>query len=248
MMAQHALLSPSCAHRWLACPPSARLCEDKDDVNSIYAERGTEAHGLAEFKLRKYLGEKTTDPRPNLIFLDKQMEEHTDKYALFCIGEYERLNAKGDTLMIIEQRVRYDEYVPQGSGSADCLIIGNGEMVVVDFKYGYLPVAAKNNPQLYLYGVGCLLGFDCIFDIETVKLCIFQPNRQNIDCVTLTKETLYNWAETVVKPAAQLAWKGEGEQHAGAHCQFCKIKATCPEKSKLSLELARLDFAAEINL
>ncbi len=243
-MSQHALLSPSAAHRWLACPPSARLCENITDSGSTYADEGSQAHELAEFKLRKFLGEKVKNPRKRLSYYDQAMEDATDDYLNFCVGEYERLKQNSKPLMIVEQRIRYEEYVPHGSGSADCLIIGDGEMVVCDFKYGAgIAVDAEDNPQLKLYALGCLLAFDALYDISTVKMCIVQPRRENISEYTVFKESLYQWAEEIVKPAAELAWNGEGEQRAGEHCQFCKVKAQCRTRANANLELARFDFA-----
>jgi hypothetical protein len=225
------------------------LCENVTDSGSTYAQEGTDAHILCDHLLRKALGEKTKDPRKHLTYYDKAMEDAADEYVNFCVGEYERLKQAGDALMIVEQRVKYEEYVPQGSGSADCLIIGNGEMVVIDFKYGAgISVSAENNPQLKLYALGCLLAFDAIYDIETVKMCIVQPRRENISIETISKDALYQWAEEIVKPAAELAWEGEGEQRAGEHCQFCKIKATCRARAEANMALAKYDFHAPPHL
>jgi hypothetical protein len=197
---KHALLSPSAAHRWIHCPPSARLCENIEDKGSSYAAEGTDAHTLSEYKLMCEMGKDMShvaDVREHLTYYNAEMEEATDDYVNFCMGEYERLKANGDVQMFIEQRVRYEEYVPHGSGSADCLIIGNNEMVVCDLKYGALIVEAENNAQLNLYGLGCLLAFDdpsragSIYDIETVKMCIVQPRRENIIVITVDKESLY---------------------------------------------------------
>jgi hypothetical protein len=242
-MSKHALLSPSAAHRWLNCPPSARLCDDIADQSSSYAQEDSAAHELCEYKLRKFLGQKANDPRENLAYYDQTMEDATDDYLNFCTTEFERLKSSGTPFMAVEQRVRYEEYVPEGSGSADCVIIGNGEMVVCDFKYGAgIAVSAEDNPQLRLYALGCLLAFDALYDIDTVKMCIIQPRRDNISTATMSKDELYAWAETVVKPAAQLAWDGEGEQQSGDHCQFCKIKAICRARANANMELARFEF------
>ncbi|GHU52862.1 hypothetical protein AGMMS49975_09580 [Clostridia bacterium] len=242
---KHALLSPSAAHRWVHCPPSARLCENIEDKGSSYAAEGTNAHTLSEYKLMCEMGDDMShvaDVREHLTYYSDEMEEATDDYVNFCMGEYGRLKQNGDAQMFIEQRVRYEEYVPHGSGSADCLIIGNNEMVVCDLKYGALIVEAEDNPQLKLYALGCLLAFDSIYNIETVKMCIIQPRRENISTVTVDKESLYPWAEKVVKPAAELAWNGDGEQCTGSWCQFCKIKATCRTRAKANMDLAKHEF------
>ena len=230
-MSKHALLSPSAAHRWIACPPSARLCEKITDEGSTYAQQGTDAHAVAEYKLRKANGEKRLkDPRKHLKFYDKQMEDYTDEYVNFCLEEYERLKAAGSAMLIVEQRVRYDRFVPDGSGMADCLIVGGSELVVIDFKYGENPrnlVAAEDNPQLKLYALGGLLAYDGIYDIATVKVCVVQPRLEYLGTDSIAKEELYRWAEEIVKPAADLAWDGKGEQCAGEHCKFCKVKEQC---------------------
>jgi hypothetical protein len=173
------------------------------------------------------------------------MEDYTDDYVSFCLEEVARLKATDaacEPWMLVEQRVKYTDYVPEGSGTADCVIIGNAEMVVIDFKYGKnVPVDAENNPQLKLYALGCLMAFDGIYDIAQVKMCVFQPRRENISAETVSKESLYQWAEEVAKPAADLAWEGEGEQQAGDHCRWCKVKAKC--RAFAELELAKTRFA-----
>jgi len=245
-MAYHALLSPSAADRWLACPPSARQCENVTDSGSTYAQEGTDAHTLCEHKLRKILGERTKDPRKHLTYYDKQMEEATDDYVSFCLEEAERLKTLGPInkpWMIVEQRVKYEEYVPHGSGTADCVIVSDAEMVVIDFKYGEgVPVEAENNPQLKLYALGCLLAYDGIYEVKQVKMCVFQPRRENISTTTIPKEELYQWANEVVKPAAELAWAGEGEYFAGEHCRFCKVKAECRARAEANLKRTKKAF------
>ena len=244
---KHALLSPSSADRWISCPPSARLCENiQESGTNVAADEGTDAHSLCEHKLRKILGERTKDPRKHLKYYDQQMEDYTDDYVSFCLEEVERLKSMDvscEPWMLVEQRIKYTDYVPDGSGTADCVIIGNAEMVVIDFKYGKnVPVSAENNPQLKLYALGCLLAFDGIYDIQQVKMCVFQPRRENVSTETVSKESLYQWAEEVAKPAADLAWEGEGEQKAGDHCRWCKVKAKCRAFSELELAKTRFAF------
>jgi len=241
---KHALLSPSGAERWIHCPPSARLGENITDEGNDYQDEGTDAHTLCEHKLQKALGKRVKDPRKKLKFYDQQMEEATDDYVNFCMEELERINSEhGEAMILVEHKVRYDEYVNKGSGTADCVIVGNGEMAVIDFKYGMgVPKEATDNPQLKLYALGCLLAFDGIYDIKTVKMCIYQPRIEKITMATVTKESLYQWADEVVKPAAELAWDGKGELCAGEHCQFCKVKARCRAWKDAKLELTRMAY------
>jgi hypothetical protein len=241
---KHALLSPSSADRWIACPPSARLCENVTDTGSTYAQEGSDAHTLCEHKLRKIIGEKTKDPRKHLTYYDKQMEDTTDDYVTYCLEQLERVKAAYLVArLFVEQRVKYDEYVPDGRGTADCVIVSDGEMVVIDFKYGEgVPVQAEDNPQLMLYALGCLLAFDGIYDIEIVKMCVVQPRRESITEAIIYADALYHWARDIVKPAAELAWNGDGEQQAGKHCQFCKVKAKCRARAEANLALAKYEF------
>lgn len=80
-MSKHALLSASSAHRWLACPPSARLCEPYPDKGSEYAQQGTDAHTLCQYKLEKALGRKSRDPTEDLSFYDAEMENCAEAYV-----------------------------------------------------------------------------------------------------------------------------------------------------------------------
>jgi hypothetical protein len=45
------------------------------------------------------------------------------------------------------------------------------------------------------------------------------------------------WAEETVKPAADLAAKGEGDFAAGDWCRFCAIRGTCRKRAETFLEL-----------
>ena len=243
---KHALLSPSAAHRWIHCPPSARLCEAAKEASSAYAQEGFCAHELAEYKLRKSLGEDVKDPREDLSFYDASMENHTDDYVQFCMEEYQRLSEYGKPLIFVEQRVCYDDYVPQGSGSVDCLIVSGNEMVVIDLKYGAgVPVDAAANPQLRLYALGAWLMLDNLFGeqgITDIKTIVYQPRRENISMEHISAQDLIHWADVTVRPAAELAWKGEGEQCAGIWCQFCRIKARCRTRAEANTALAAYDF------
>ena len=57
------------------------------------------------------------------------------------------------------------------------------------------------------------------------------------------RQELLHWAETELKPKAELAAKGEGDFCAGEHCRFCKVKATCRKRAEYNLQLAKYDFA-----
>lgn len=250
MSVKHALLSASSAHRWIACPPSALLSKKFDDSSSSFAQEGTDAHTLAQYKLEKLLGLPTRDPTESLSFYDEEMNDHAENYAAFVLEQVERAKETcADPQVLIEQKLDFSRYVPEGFGHVDCLIIADGTLTVIDYKYGLgIKVSSERNPQMFCYALGGLALFDGIYDINNVRLVIYQPRRENISEYTLSKSELIQWAEDVLSPTALLASKGEGEYKAGEHCQFCKAKATCRKRAEYNLELAKYDFEVPATL
>lgn len=245
MPGNHAVLSASSSYRWLACPPSALECAKLPDVQSDFAKQGTEAHALCEYKVKKALGEKGTDPTQSLTTFDEEMAECTDAYAQFVLESLAAAKTVcPDPLVLVEQRLDFSRWVPEGFGTGDCLIVADDTLIVIDYKHGLgVLVDAEKNPQMMCYALGALDLFDGIYDIRQVSMTIFQPRRENVSTCTLTKEELLQWADTVLKPAAELAAQGKGAYKAGDHCRFCKIRATCRKRAEYNLELAKYDFA-----
>ena len=247
---KHAVLSASSCYRWLACPPSAKECAKLQDTSSEFARQGTDAHTLCEFKVKTALGQKLENPTKGLTFFDEEMAECTDEYAQFVMECLATAKAScKDPLIMIEQRLYFSQWVPGEFGTGDCLIVADDTLTVIDYKHGLgVLVDSEKNPQMMCYALGALNLFDGIYDIRQVSMTIFQPRRDNVSTCTMSKEELLQWAETVLKPAAELAAKGEGEYKAGDHCRFCKIKATCRKRAEYNLELARYDFAVPSTL
>lgn len=244
-MANHALLSASSSHRWLQCPPSARLSEGYEDKGSDFAAEGTDAHSLCEHKLKAALGMETQDPTENLTWYNAEMEDCANGYAAYVM---ELLAAARETtsdpVVLVEQRLDYSEYVKEGFGTGDCLIIADGTLNIIDYKHGRgVEVSAIDNPQMKLYALGALGLFDSIYDIDTVTMTIYQPRLSNISVFTISRDELLEWAETVLRPTAELAYDGGGEYHCGEWCQFCKAKADCRERANANMALVRYDFA-----
>ncbi|OEH53017.1 hypothetical protein AQ616_18440 [Oceanobacillus sp. E9] len=229
----HALLSASSAVRWLACTPSARLEEQFEDKGSPYAAEGTLAHEIAELKLRKYYTEamaKSTFTR-RLNKLKKQehyqeeMLKHTDTYLEYL----QEITLAMDSVpyVAIEKKVDFSSYVPEGFGTADCIIISKNTLYVNDFKYGKgVQVSAEDNPQMKLYALGAYLEYSFLYPIEKVHMSIVQPRLNSISEYEITIQELLQWGDEI-KPIADKAFKGEGEFSPGDHCKFCKAKAVC---------------------
>lgn len=242
---KHAVLSASSSHRWLQCPPSALLCSKADDTTSKFAIQGTDAHSLCEYKLKTALGQESSDPTENLTYFNEEMVDCSDMYVQYVMEQLAAVQKTcKDPLALVEQRLDFSRWVPQGFGTGDCVIVADGVLSITDMKFGVgILVEAERNPQLMCYALGALDLFDGIYDIEQVSMTIFQPRRENISTYTIPKEELLSWAVNTLRPTAELAAKGEGEFKAGEHCRFCNVKATCRKRAEYNLELARYDFA-----
>lgn len=240
----HAVLSASSSERWLNCPPSARLCENYEDKGSDYAAEGTDAHTLCEMLLKQALGISTEDTIENLTWYNSEMEDCAEAYAAYVVELLESAKQTcSDPVVCIEQKVDFSRWVQDGFGTADCIVIADGVMNIVDYKHGKgVEVSAERNPQMMLYALGALEIFDGIYDIDTVRMTIYQPRKSNISIFEMPKDELLKWAETELTPKAQLAYEGQGEFHCGEWCRFCKAKAECRERAEANLALARYDF------
>lgn len=243
-MAKHAVLSASSSERWLNCPPSARLCEAYEDKGSDYAAEGTDAHTLCEYRLKQALGIPAEDPIENLSWYNEEMEECAAGYAAYVVELLETAKLTcSDPVIMIEQRVDFSRWVQDGFGTADCILIADGVLNIVDYKHGKgVEVSAEGNTQLSLYSLGALEIFDGIYDIDRVCVHIFQPRKSNVVSSMMDKSDLYEWADTELTPKAQLAYEGQGNFSCGEWCRFCKAKAECRERAEANLALARYEF------
>lgn len=244
----HAILSASSSHRWLNCPPSARLAAQFPESTSSYAEAGRIAHAIAELKARKYFLEpmstRTYNARMKKLKADPHyapdMDAATDMYLehLQEIG----MSFELPPFVALETRVDYSHLAPEGFGTADCIIIGDGKLYVVDYKNGSgVPVEAEGNSQMMLYALGALKVYRLIFgdSIQEIHMSIVQPHAGGVKAWSLLREELEAWGETVAKPAALLAYKGEGEFRPGDWCDknYCPARATCTARARKLLEL-----------
>jgi hypothetical protein len=176
-MGKHALLSASSSHRWLNCPPSARLCESYEDKSSGYAAEGTDAHTLCEYKLKVALSISANDPTSDLAHYNVEMDDCANGYAAYILELVETAKQSCvDPIVLIEQRLDFSKYVEGGFGTGDCVLIADGTLHIVDYKHGQgVLVESEDNPQMMLYALGALEIFDGIYDIDTVSMTIYQP-------------------------------------------------------------------------
>ncbi len=241
---KHAKLSASSAHRWLECPPSVMATAHLPDETTVYAEEGSVAHEVAEYKVRWFLGERDISPPPCGKFDADEIDRYTDIYAYYAADKIETIRKScPDAVVLVEQRLDFSNYVEGGFGTGDLVIVADDVIQVIDFKYGKgVAVSAERNPQMMLYALGALNLYDYLYDIKTVKIAIVQPRLDSISEWELSVDELLSWAENTLKPTAILAAKGGGEFKAGEHCRFCKLRSTCRKRTELMLETAKYEF------
>ena len=232
----HALLSASSASRWLACPPSAVAAEVYTNEGSDYTREGTLAHEVAEAVaiMRSESVERwIADAKQGNSAFTAEMVECAQGYRDYI----QELTTSDKALILLEQRVDFSPWVPDGFGTADCIIIQGDVMDVIDYKYGKgVAVSAVDNPQEKLYGLGALNDYGFIYDVKTVRLHIYQPRINNISVDELGVEELLDWGEKVVKPTAAKAIKGKGTYSPGEHCRFCPHAGRCRTLTKTCTE------------
>lgn len=242
----HALLSASGAHRWLVCTPSAKLEEGFPDTTSEAAKEGTLAHELAELKARHYFytpdfGKKKYTTRANKLKKENlwkdEMERYTDEYLDYL--KVTALNLNTAPYVAIEQKLDLENWIPEGFGTADCVMVYGNTVHVFDFKYGKgVQVDAEQNPQMMLYALGAYAAYKMLYPIEQICMTIVQPRIDHVSEWTCTLEELLSFGEKVKEKAA-LAIEGKGEYHPDEKaCRFCRAKAQCRARSDFNVKKA----------
>lgn len=234
MAKKHALLGASSSARWLVCTPSARLEAMFPDEQSPYAAEGTVAHDLAEAILRHKLEGKKA---PKLDDYSAEMVEAVNRYVDICEEKVNEARARSsDAEAMIEARLDFSRWVPEGFGTGDMVIVADGILEVIDLKYGKgVPVSAVENTQMRLYALGAYDVNEYLYDIKTVRMTIVQPRLDSVSTDTMALEELLDWGEEI-KPIAQRAWEGDGECTPCDYCNFCKARHTCRALSDTCLD------------
>lgn len=245
-MAKHALLSASSADRWLNCTPSARLNEAAKDRSSPYAALGTLAHELSEILLKRDLqliNRKEFDKQFSFIqeheLFYPGMVDEVEDYTSYVIEKYHSAVAKSsDAVILLEEKVDFSSYVPEGFGTGDCIIIADGELEIIDLKFGQgVEVSPVDNAQLKLYALGAYDRYGFIYDIDKITMTIAQVRLNNISSSTITTAMLELWAEQELREKAVLAYEGKGETNPGHWCTFCKVMPKCSKKANQHMGL-----------
>ena len=244
MSIAHAKLGASNAHRWLHCGGSVKAEQGFKDQSSPFALEGTRAHELSELALfndkepQDWIGKPLVE-NPDFI-VDEEMANYVQVYTDYC-----RAISKGADEVFIEQRVSYNDWVPEGFGTNDfgALFLKDKRIKIADLKYGRgVQVDADNNPQAMLYGLGTYAEFSWISDFDYVDIAIIQPRLDHISEWSISVKDLLKWAEWVSQ-RAEIALSDDAERVPGEkQCRFCKAKGTCPALMKYTEDIIMADF------
>lgn len=245
MSRAHAFLSASASHRWLVCTPSAQLESQFPDKGSPYAEEGTKAHALAEETLRRFLSGGDSAVQ----CADREMQEAVQFYVDTCIEKITAArHVSPDAKILVEERLDFSEFVPNGFGTGDMVIVSDGGLEVVDLKYGKgVRVDAEKNSQMMLYALGALAAYGYLYSMSTIRMTIVQPRIGNVSTYDATEKDLLEWGSRV-RELAKKAMAGEGEFKPGEHCRFCKARNTCRAYAEAMKAHIKKDLAPGLEL
>lgn len=244
-MTAHALLSASASSRWLACPPSARLESRFPDAQSPYAAEGTQAHALAEGLLQQYEEDGGVPFVLSGPEWPKDMLDYVDMYVSIVLEKLNEARKKTpDAVLLVEQRLDFSPWVPEGFGTGDAVVISDNTLEIIDLKYGKgVPVSAEDNSQMRLYALGAFHNYGILYDFDRITMTIVQPRLDSVSSQTVNLKDLLDWGDKV-KLAAAKAWRGEGEYCAGPHCRFCRAAVRCRKLAEYNLDCLRYEFMA----
>lgn len=240
MPGTHALLSPSSSHRWLNCTASPLLEAKVPNVDTDFTKEGTLAHAYCAYKLKSLLSLPTVAEEEEMAGLEDyytgEMDEHTETYVNIILDKLgDAKKSTKDAQLLVETRLDFSKYIPGSFGTADAIIIADGLMEVIDFKYGKgVAVDANENSQMMIYALGAYEAFSFEYNIKRVRMTIVQPRLANLSEYELDTKDLLLWAETVLTPKSKEAASGKGQQKAGDWCRFCRVKATCKAMAALA--------------
>ncbi len=247
MAGTHAFLSASSAHRWLNCTAAPAFESQFPNTTSAYADEGTLAHSICEIYAKRKFGVNLDRKKINAELAKLKRAEYYNPEMLETAAIYvsylveKAMTFDNSPYVVQEIKVDFSDYVPNGYGTCDCVMIGGGKLHITDYKHGKgVKVEAVGNPQMRLYALGALKHFGAIFGdtIKTVSMGICQPRISEYPSEEeMTVDELRAWGESI-KPLADAAYNGKGEYHSGEWCRFCKGKAQCKARAQANSALA----------
>lgn len=232
---EHALLSASSAHRWMHCTAAPLFELQFPPGTSKYADEGVLAHKVCELKARKYftvMSGKAFDAELNELKADPNWKDEmlrtADAYVQYL--KEKAFSYPTTPHITFEIKVDLTDWIPEGFGTCDCVMIGADTLHITDYKHGQgVPVSPIENPQMRLYALGALKLYRPVFGdrIQKVSMAIVQPRiTEDVNEDVITVQELIDWGNDL-KPIAEKAYNGQGEFVPGDHCRFCRGKAVC---------------------
>lgn len=244
-MTKHAKLSPSAASRWLECTMAPTVEANFPETYSTYAAEGTFAHLMAELETA-YALSMITEAQYNVRkargmkneFYNEELQDHALEYAAYV---KEKVADLADQAAHVELEAKLDltQWIPEGYGTADCIIMADDVLHVIDFKYGKgVKVEAEGNRQMMIYALGALAYMQTVYDVEKVIMVIIQPRLGGVSEAEIAASDLLSWGEEFLAPTAQIAFEGTGEYCPGENtCKFCRAAGSCKARADYFVSL-----------
>ena len=250
-MTAHAKLSASGSAKWLVCTPSANLEATLPDEGSEFASQGTFAHAVFEQAILLLLDRPAELLPMELIHHDTaELREYVAEAVNVAWDRiHDAYTRCKDPIILVEQRLDFSMWVPEGFGTGDLVIITDGLVEVMDLKYGKgIYVDPVQNSQLRLYGLGAYYELCHLYDIRRVRMTVLQPRLSNFRSEELSIAELLQWGEKEVVPRAKAAWVGAGDFVPGDHCRdgFCRARFTCAARAQMAIEVIQAEFSSPL--
>lgn len=234
---EHALLSPSSARKWMACP-AALACEFSiPNESGQAAVNGTVMHLVAETVLNRVIkGENIradtykgvyalnegkgpiralTKPEKGAVLITDDFVSQVNKYVDYCrpiidAAELVEVESRVNLTRVLHPGVELNGEPLQTFGTADMVaVMPDGMLIVGDLKTGRHKVLAKENKQMMLYALGLLRKLKRLYDITAVRLVIFQPYAGGADEWDTTPEALELFGKFAQKAALKAIYAFE---------------------------------------
>lgn len=230
------------------------------EKDTAYTREGTIAHAMAERMLLHLLGSEPNsvpDYADFMISAEARLMHHIndcneerldwkdmaetvyDHYVRLVYEAYLGAQLEDpEAVLLVESKLKLSEFIPEGFGSSDAVLIYGNTLEVFDLKFGKgVKVEAEENAQMMCYALGAYCGQGEFYDIHDVRMTIIQPRLRHKSSWSVTAYDLLTWARDTLAPAALKAWNGEGEQTPGEHCRFCKVAAQCKALADYTLRI-----------
>ena len=217
-MGKHFNLGPSAAHKWLTCTQAPHMeAGYTERRSSVYADEGTDVHDLVA----------------ECLEANKDMKDVTDTLDWIDAGQqYLDLVRSYGGLKFVEVRLHFDHLIPGGFGTADCVVLRDDEMVVIDYKHGKgVEVHVEGNPQFLIYASAAYKEYGAFYEINRVKTVVVQPRIGNIDEADVPLEELAEFEDKV--RAAYHEYQTDPQFRPSTEaCRWCLHSGNCEAQDR----------------